>query len=400
MDFSQLVQQSEAHAWLYVPTAIALGALHGLEPGHSKTMMAAFIIAVRGTIAQAVMLGLSAAISHSLIIWGLAAAALRYGSHWNAESTEPYFQIASGIMIAALAGWMFWRTRREAQHEAEHRRWHEQTGAHGGRLIDTGHGLLELAVFENGVPPRFRVYLYEHGRRLRQPTATENVSVATRRDGGVTQDFQFGRREDDRGQAYFESHEEIPEPHEFTAFVTLAHADHAHRLEVAFSEDDHAHDHNQAGAHPHAHGHAAHGHDTAVNDLGDLTAGEYADAHERAHAEDIARRFQNRSVTTAQIIWFGVTGGLMPCPAAFTILLVCLQLKRFSLGFALVGCFSFGLALTMVASGVLAAWGVRHAERRIKGFGRFARRAPYFSAALLTVLALFFIYQGWAHLPR
>jgi ABC-type nickel/cobalt efflux system permease component RcnA len=26
-------------AWLYFPSAILLGALHGLEPGHSKTMM-------------------------------------------------------------------------------------------------------------------------------------------------------------------------------------------------------------------------------------------------------------------------------------------------------------------------------------------------------------------------
>jgi nickel/cobalt transporter (NicO) family protein len=47
---TDLLQQSTAHAWLFIPTAILLGALHGLEPGHSKTMMAAFIIAVRGTV--------------------------------------------------------------------------------------------------------------------------------------------------------------------------------------------------------------------------------------------------------------------------------------------------------------------------------------------------------------
>ena len=63
MDFSQLLQQGTAHAWLYIPVAILLGALHGLEPGHSKTMMAAFIIAVRGTVWQAALLGLCAALS-------------------------------------------------------------------------------------------------------------------------------------------------------------------------------------------------------------------------------------------------------------------------------------------------------------------------------------------------
>ena len=48
-DLSHLLQQSSAHVWLFVPSAILLGSLHGLEPGHSKTMMAAFIVAVRGT---------------------------------------------------------------------------------------------------------------------------------------------------------------------------------------------------------------------------------------------------------------------------------------------------------------------------------------------------------------
>src|ERR1700736_4366924 len=96
-DFSHLLQQGAANAWFFLPTAVILGALHGLEPGHSKTMMAAFIIAIRGTIAQAVLLGLSAAISHSFVIGLLAVAALRLGSRWNAENIEPYLQIGSAV---------------------------------------------------------------------------------------------------------------------------------------------------------------------------------------------------------------------------------------------------------------------------------------------------------------
>ena len=46
-EFSILLQQG--NAWLFLPSAILLGALHGLEPGHSKTMMAAFTVAIRGT---------------------------------------------------------------------------------------------------------------------------------------------------------------------------------------------------------------------------------------------------------------------------------------------------------------------------------------------------------------
>src|SRR6202453_4896320 len=108
-NLQDLVQQGSLHAWLYIPAAILLGGLHGLEPGHSKTMMAAFIIAIRGTIFQAVLLGLCAAFSHSLVIWLLAGLALHYGSQWNVESTEPYFQLGSAVIIIALAVWMAWR---------------------------------------------------------------------------------------------------------------------------------------------------------------------------------------------------------------------------------------------------------------------------------------------------
>lgn len=378
--FSDLLNQGAAHAWLYIPTAIALGALHGLEPGHSKTMMAAFIVAIRGTIGQAILLGLSAAISHSLVIWALAAAALHFGSKWNAETTEPYFQIASGLMIGGLAIWMFWRTRREQRLAADHDHHAENGGPHGGQLVDTGHGFIEVEVFETGVPPRFRLHFYDKHMTPRWISVNSEVQLETRRDGGATQIFTFERWTDHQsGGAYLESHQEIPEPHAFTAVLTMSHADHSHVHELVFSEDHHHHHHHA--------------------ELQDLTAGEYADAHERAHATDIAKRFVNRTVTTPQIVWFGITGGLMPCPAAFTVLLICLQLKRVALGFTMVGAFSFGLALTMVASGVLAAWGVRHAEKRVKGFSRFARRAPYFSSAVLIILAIYVTYQGWRHLP-
>jgi len=57
---------------VFVPSAILLGALHGLEQGHSKTMTAAFIIAIRGTIAQAVLLAIAGTVSDTAIVWVLA----------------------------------------------------------------------------------------------------------------------------------------------------------------------------------------------------------------------------------------------------------------------------------------------------------------------------------------
>ena len=57
--FAELIQQSPGLARLFIPSAALPGALHGLEPGHSKTMMGAFIVAIRGTVTLAVLLGLA-----------------------------------------------------------------------------------------------------------------------------------------------------------------------------------------------------------------------------------------------------------------------------------------------------------------------------------------------------
>jgi nickel/cobalt exporter len=113
---------------------------------------------------------------------------------------------------------------------------------------------------------------------------------------------------------------------------------------------------------------------------------------------EIKKRFEGTTASHYQIAVFGLTGGLLPCPAAFTIVLVCLQLKKFALGIAMVLAFSAGLAMTLVAVGVLAAWSLRHAEKHFGGLGSFARKLPYLSCALLALMGLFIGYEGWMHL--
>ena len=85
----------------------------------------------------------------------------------------------------------------------------------------------------------------------------------------------------------------------------------------------------------------------------------------------------------------------MPCPAAFSVLLICIQIKRVALGLTLVASFSAGLALVMVSTGVLAAWSVKRAQSRFAGLGEILRKAPYVSSALLTATALYMVWQGW-----
>lgn len=363
-DFAQLLQSG--NAWIFIPSAVLLGALHGLEPGHSKTMMAAFIVAVRGTVGQAVLLGIAATISHTAVVWLVAMGGLYLGQGWNAEATEPYFQVASSALIIAIALWMLWRTRREQQLERTESAGHHHGHGEEKRRIDTGHGIVDLEVFEDGVPPRFRV---RFDGKATVPSG-QRVSIETERGNGQRQVFSLVNR-----GAYLESAEDIPEPHEFMVRLSISHGDHAHHYDVEFTE--HGHDH------VHAEDHGL-----------DVSAPGYQDAHERAHANDIKRRFSSGHVTTSQIIGFGLTGGLIPCPAAITVLLLCLQLKRFTLGASLVLCFSIGLAITMVAAGTVAALGVRHASSRWSGFSTFARRAPYASSALIILVGLYVGYQG------
>ena len=96
------------------------------------------------------------------------------------------------------------------------------------------------------------------------------------------------------------------------------------------------------------------------------------DAHAAAHARAIEARFAGRrNVTTGEILWFGFTGGLLPCPAAIAVMLVCLQLREVSLGIAMVAAFSTGLAATLVSIGVLAAWSTRRAAHAWPGTKRY-----------------------------
>lgn len=370
IEFQSLLQQGAGNAWLFIPSAILLGALHGLEPGHSKTMMAAFIVAVRGTVSQAVLLGLSATISHTAVVWVIALTGLYFGGNWYDESTEPYFQLASGLMIIAVAGWMIWTTKRqqtENSHDHDHAHGHDEV-----RIIDTGHGNVRLEIFEEGVPPCFR--LRREGAHGYDWPASD-VRLETERADGSRQVFKFVQR-----AGYLESADEIPEPHEFVARLSLGHGGHSHDYDVEFVE--------------HAH-HVVHDYDGL-----DVAAPGYQDPHELAHANDIRRRFAGRTVTTRQIIVFGLTGGLIPCPASITVLLLCLQLKEVALGATLVLSFSIGLALTMVASGMLAALSVKHVSKRWSGFGEIARKAPYVSGALIMLVGLYVCHQGLVGLQR
>lgn len=269
-------------------------------------MMAAFIIAVKGTVKQAILLGLAATVSHTAIVWIVALGGMYLGSQFQADKVEPYLQVISALLIFSVAFWMIWRTWRQQKAcfnggSTEHSHHHHDES----KLIDTGHGTVKLDIFEDGVPPCFRLSSVSKNGQV---WSAEEVKITTMRPDGTEQVFAFVQKD-----GFLESIDTIPEPHEFYARVNLGHDHHSHDYAVEFIE--HNHHHRMA----------------STNGIRVETK-EYQDAHELAHANDIKRRFSDdQEVTTGQIIMFGLTGGLIPCPASITVLLLCLQLKKITL---------------------------------------------------------------------
>ena len=104
---------------------------------------------------------------------------------------------------------------------------HEGHDHDEARYITTGDGTVRLDVFEDGVPPRFRLYV-ETGPIV----AAQAVSIETVRPDGTRQRFTMDSRD-----GYLESVDEIPEPHEFNADVRISEQNYP----VAFEEHEHAH---------------------------------------------------------------------------------------------------------------------------------------------------------------
>jgi nickel/cobalt transporter (NicO) family protein len=249
---------------LFLVAAVAgVGVLHTIVPDHWVPIT--LIARQRGwsrseTAAVAFKAGIGHVVSTlviGLVVWiaGVAVAA-RFGH---------LVDTAASIALIGFGGWIAISALREMRgvnsHEHSHRHGHEHShghghghshdfshlteggaatsdGVHGPELqrIVTDHGIINLSIFEAGVPPRFRLTGAE----------ADVIRIETIREGGARQMFPMVAR-----GIYWESLAEIPEPHGFAVTVTVDHGGHAHTYTTAFAE--HEHNHGEHG-HPHRHG--------------------------------------------------------------------------------------------------------------------------------------------------
>lgn len=329
---------------VYFPSAVVLGALHALEPGHAKTLTAAYLIGTKGTKSDAVLLGISIALTHSIVVIGLCVAAVWLGREAFTEEASRWLAVASGAMVVVLGLWLLKKRIRVLPH-ADHL--HAPSHAPDpqpvkGRLAS---GLVEIM----DTPAGERM-------RLTLDPAVPGLSpfVEILRTGHTE---VLALVPQDQTHRIWLSDVPPEEPHEFKANVVL-HAGSATEL-VPFEV------HEPEDRHNHAH-------------LSD-------DEHARAHAATLpAYVAKGERPTLWQVIAFGGAGGLIPCPAAITVMLLSLSVAKTANGLFLVAGFSLGLAITLVGLGLAVVMGLG----KLAGTGRFSwlsKQAPTISASLVIL---------------
>lgn len=278
----------------YIVTFI-IGAAHALEPGHGKTVVAAYLVGSKGKTYEAVLLGLIVTLTHTFSIIILAVLVKYAAMGYTKEELHAYLGFVAAILILGVGVWMMfirWR--------AIHRLHHHNHGVHG-QLHGHGHD-------------------HDHG-------------------------------------------------HEH------AHDDaHGHA-------NEHAHGHAHSDDEGHHHGHEHYGHDEHGHD-----------GHGHSHSHGIFSHSHyepepGEKLSFWRLFVMGISGGIVPCPAAFAVLLGAISTGEIAKGLSLVLVFSLGLAATLVAIGV----GVVKTAGFAKRFMDTEKFAPYVamgSAVLITFIGV------------
>jgi nickel/cobalt transporter (NicO) family protein len=266
--FTELMTVKKPGMWFLLTAAlvaIALGALHALEPGHGKTVVAAYLVGSRGTARHALMLAATVTASHTAGVYVLGALTL-YASQWIIpERIYPWLGGVSGMIVAGLG-----------------------------------------------------------------------IALFSKRLSGLRSHHVDG---------HHHSH------------------DHAH---------NHFHDHSDDHDHEHGDSHDHHFHPHRHDMFGRHISSDPSVNSER--------------LSTRGLLALGITGGIVPCPAALVVLLSALSLNRAGFGLFLIVAFSAGLAAVLIGFGLGVVYARRFMARILNVEGKFTTGwLPLVSSAVITI---------------
>jgi nickel/cobalt exporter len=258
--FTELIStQGKLSFWVLLSAALiaaGLGALHALEPGHGKTIVAAYLVGSRGTARHAVLLGIVVTAAHTAGVYLLGALTLYASRYIVPEQLYPWLGAISGLSVAGLGIFIFLR------------HWTGETGEHS-HAPGEQHSHWFLSIFKQ---------------------ATSNQATAT----GL-----------------------------------------ANRVAIP------------------------------------------------ADSKPIERVLSLR-----ELCMLGITGGIVPCPAALVVLLSAFSLHRIGFGLFLITAFSFGLAAVLVIVGLTMVYAKSVISSRLHAGNTALRYLPFLSSAFMVVLGV------------
>ncbi|MFZ5806288.1 MAG: sulfite exporter TauE/SafE family protein [Verrucomicrobiota bacterium] len=163
----------ETLSWIYLPTAFVLGMLHALEPGHSKTVMASYLISIKGKASDALWLGLTITLTHTIVIFLLALGVLVAHDFFPLEKIQHSLELVSAILVFLMGGWLLqsrihgWRHARDHERGIEHNHHHSH---HHVPLPATGERLSAKQLISFGMagglipcPPALAIFVLSVG---------------------------------------------------------------------------------------------------------------------------------------------------------------------------------------------------------------------------------------------
>lgn len=122
-------------------TAMGMGALHALSPGHGKAVVAAYLVGAKGRISHAVILGTVVTLTHVSTVIILGIVALFLSAYILPQQLYPLLGVLSGLLITLVG---FWMLARQALGLGNHTHSTERSDYHHEHNHHRNHGHLHL----------------------------------------------------------------------------------------------------------------------------------------------------------------------------------------------------------------------------------------------------------------
>lgn len=116
--------------------AFVAGAAHAVQPGHGKTLAAAYLVGSQGRVRDAAYLGGSVAVMHtvSALVIALAWTFLSLSEHVSLDRLTGSLSVVAGLVVVLLGLWMlrgWWRRGHGHAHAHAHAHGHSHGHGHG-----------------------------------------------------------------------------------------------------------------------------------------------------------------------------------------------------------------------------------------------------------------------------